>query len=316
MPFSNCPQQINHSSRRAFTLIELLVVIAIIAIIAAILFPVFQKVRENARRTACLSNERQLGLALMQYVQDNNETYPSGALLLVNPVAPTGVGWAGECFNYVKSTATYNCPDDATATVAQAGSTVGYPLSYGFSSNVAGDAISDFKSPAATVLLFEVSGDPAMISDASEGTQGYSVAPPSGFMSTVGDGAGNIFCRVKGFSATHVISATDNDANPPTIQYATGALGARWSPNSTPDNKPAWYLGETGRHQDGSNYVMADGHAKFIYPTQVSSGGSAANPDCHQGNLASQPSDCGKTAPNDAAGTAGLPPFSVTFSPT
>ena len=65
-----------HRPARGFTLIELLVVIAIIAILAAILFPVFQKVRENARRTACLSNEKQLGLATMQYVQDYDETYP------------------------------------------------------------------------------------------------------------------------------------------------------------------------------------------------------------------------------------------------
>ena len=59
--------------RQAFTLIELLVVIAVIAIIAAILFPVFQKVRENARRTACLSNLKQLGLAFVQYTQDADE---------------------------------------------------------------------------------------------------------------------------------------------------------------------------------------------------------------------------------------------------
>lgn len=60
----------------AFTLIELLVVIAIIAILAAILFPVFARARENARRTACVSNVKQIGLAWMMYVQDNDETFP------------------------------------------------------------------------------------------------------------------------------------------------------------------------------------------------------------------------------------------------
>src|SRR5262249_8463714 len=66
----------DRGEKRAFTLIELLVVIAIIAIIAAILFPVFAQARERARMSACLSNTRQLGTALMLYVQDYDETYP------------------------------------------------------------------------------------------------------------------------------------------------------------------------------------------------------------------------------------------------
>src|SRR6478609_3278648 len=61
---------------RGFTLIELLVVIAIIAVLAAILFPVFAQARDKARQTSCLSNEKQLGMASMQYVQDYDEQFP------------------------------------------------------------------------------------------------------------------------------------------------------------------------------------------------------------------------------------------------
>src|SRR6187431_2992756 len=62
--------------QRGFTLIKLLVVIAIIAILAAILFPVFAQAREKARQTTCTSNMKNLGLAIMMYVQDYDETYP------------------------------------------------------------------------------------------------------------------------------------------------------------------------------------------------------------------------------------------------
>ncbi len=73
-PFDYKPRLSRLCRGRGFTLIELLVVIAIIAILAAILFPVFAGAREKARQTACLSNERQLGLAARMYMTDNDDS--------------------------------------------------------------------------------------------------------------------------------------------------------------------------------------------------------------------------------------------------
>ena len=96
---------------QGFTLIELLVVIAIIAILAAILFPVFQKVRENARRISCTSNMKQIGLALPQYIQDADEVYPTGLDNNYHNAWPTLVQ------PYIKSLAVFRCPDDGSTTM-------------------------------------------------------------------------------------------------------------------------------------------------------------------------------------------------------
>jgi prepilin-type N-terminal cleavage/methylation domain-containing protein len=80
-------------TQSGFTLIELLVVIAIIAILAAILFPVFARARESARRANCLSNLKQLGTAFQMYAQDWEETYPSGLVLAVP--GPAAGNYAG-----------------------------------------------------------------------------------------------------------------------------------------------------------------------------------------------------------------------------
>ena len=99
---------------KGFTLIELLVVIAIIAILAAILFPVFQKVRENARRASCSSNLKQLGLAETQYSQDADEIY-SGAFN-VTQINGTGrrVHFPQLLWPFVKSYKVFTCPDQTS----------------------------------------------------------------------------------------------------------------------------------------------------------------------------------------------------------
>src|SRR4051812_18014425 len=104
----NSPRIYRRDTRRgagAFTLIELLVVIAIIAILAAILFPVFAQAREKARHTSCLSNEKQIMLAELQYTQDYDGTH----LHMWDYGAP----WHMLLEPYTKNKQIWACPSDA-----------------------------------------------------------------------------------------------------------------------------------------------------------------------------------------------------------
>lgn len=98
--------------RRGFTLIELLVVIAIIAILAAILFPVFAKARDKARAAACMSNLKQVGLAVMQYVQDYDECFPPAVVWTDDMSAVLTTG-PDSLQPYMKSWAMWSCPSQS-----------------------------------------------------------------------------------------------------------------------------------------------------------------------------------------------------------
>jgi prepilin-type processing-associated H-X9-DG protein len=144
-------------------LIELLVVIAIIAILAAILFPVFAKAREKARQSSCASNEKQLGLSIMQYKQDYDETYPlnysagDGTILVCGNPA---YWWMDELKPYVKNKQVWICPSNpgfrCNSTPRDPVANPADPYSYGYSTAASGAKDSDMRIPSATLIVGEV----------------------------------------------------------------------------------------------------------------------------------------------------------------
>ena len=282
---------VRNTKSSAFTLIELLVVIAIIAILAAILFPVFAKAREKARQTSCLSNEKQLGLAFIQYSNDNDETYPTGGAWNGSSNSQLGIGWAGQIYTYVKSAGVYACPDDSTKSVTETGNVTAVPISYAVNLNInrtdgGGDngKLASEAAPASTVLLCEAFGSVAVVTIPNEATVNGVYSPSTnGPGNTQGGGSIN--------------------------GMATGCLGG--DPNTCPSpTSPSWVHYNTARHTDGSNFLLCDGHSKWFRGAAVSRGGAASASICNQDN---NPSIAGCSAGTAAAGTSNSA-FRATFS--
>jgi len=255
-------------NRTAFTLIELLVVIAIIAILAALLFPVFAKVREKARQITCASNSRQIGMAIMQYTQDWDEHFPSG---FGRDGARNGQGWAGSVMSYVKSTGAYKCADDTGNIVVTSKETF-YSVSYGFNSNLAGagktGSIASVAAPASTVMLFEIANSNADIESINEGTGDGTANPNGDTESAAGNGLASASAPT---TLYYTYNAVPGPIAPP--QLATGYI----------DGLSNTSLQKDGRHVEGSNYLLGDGHVRWHRPSSVSPGENADTKDDREG---------------------------------
>jgi prepilin-type N-terminal cleavage/methylation domain-containing protein/prepilin-type processing-associated H-X9-DG protein len=167
------PQILPAKARRAFTLIELLVVIAIIAILASILFPVFGRARENARRSSCQSNLKQIGLGIMQYTQDYDEKFPRAWSSTTNGGFPGDYKWMDATQPYLKSTQIFQCPSASGDQYTYIQKTANRWGSYGINSIYwgggvpadkvgianSGMSIANVAATATTVLCFDSNSD-------------------------------------------------------------------------------------------------------------------------------------------------------------
>lgn len=265
----------SRNNQRAFTLIELLVVIAIIAILAAILFPVFAQAREKARGAACLSNTKQIGIAIMMYGQDYDETvfpYRTKApnpFVSVDPVHVNNTSAYRTFFNailqpYVKNDQVWKCPSNPVAwvnidkscnpaagsstqpTSVDDGCSYGGQNSYGvnhyvFQPNIgAPNTFSAFAAPADTMLIAD--------------STYYNLLPRF----TDDNGVQVLSSALVG-SPYNPLASYDGY-----LYYWTQIGNGKWA--ATPDaaTTAAAKLRGKSRHSNIMNCIFADGHAKGI----------------------------------------------------
>jgi prepilin-type N-terminal cleavage/methylation domain-containing protein/prepilin-type processing-associated H-X9-DG protein len=254
--------------KNAFTLIELLVVIAIIAILAAILFPVFAQAREKARAISCLSNEKQLALGILMYVQDYDDTFP---LAFDEAAGWTGTSWPVRIDPYIKNLGVFHCPDDGLNGPAPA------PPSYPWEGVFISYAVNGYYGPWSGTSFQELgvmatSGyDPGWLSmqsatNAKIQRPAESILLTEKFASdarTANNLSGNpygTFDQVSGFGPNSVIAGTE---------YG-GGWGEQNIPNSTQPVTTVFGSGQNGgvsaHHTGMANFAFCDGHVKSMTP--------------------------------------------------
>ncbi|HLK55504.1 MAG TPA: DUF1559 domain-containing protein [Chthonomonadaceae bacterium] len=243
----------------AFTLIELLVVIAIIAILAAILFPVFAQAREKARQTSCLSNQKQLSLAVLQYVQDYDELYPMAFGW------DTGIGGWG--WNYrMPVPLSWAVPANARSNASQENwinSTAPYTKNFQI-----------VTCPSGTNVGYEggnvyTGSNPALVSMTYNGLlMSYplaGVATPSN-LPMLSEGTGK--ASINGYSLAFPALICANPNQPCVFQPANYSSGSAICASGNGGNgaQSAWFgtFGQaTSVHTGGQNVALTDGHVKF-----------------------------------------------------
>ncbi len=257
---NDSPSTINFSAsqqarnaKKAFTLIELLVVIAIIAILAAILFPVFARARENARRSSCQSNLKQIALGIKQYTQDYDEKFPYAANVdstsSTAPAGPGPIGWADGIQPYVKSIQLFQCPSDEfeqDPDPARGGIGGSNPRG-GYSDYAINQQLSN--ANFATSISSPTTPPP----DYTKGGVSEAAVERSSVSILISEGIGNL----SGSSAAYHFNG-----NQP------GLSGNQFSPTertigATTDSGLVSASNFYDRHLDGINFAFVDGHVKW-----------------------------------------------------
>ena len=246
---------------RAFTLIELLVVIAIIAILAAILFPVFAQARAKARASACLSNTKQISIALLAYSQDYDEQmvrgwYGNGGY--GDSDSTTRYKWMDAIEPLVKNTGVFTCPD------------IPVGLSGGPGGSNGGNATGKY-IPA---RLLGTEGSSAGGDNTRYGSyainsaywglgNGYKGPSNETSLSVVQNPAGTIW--VMDSNGSYQISWPDGPSDPKTIYKSGTAKFIAWTQFTDINQNGIKQEGAVvDRHQGQTNVIYCDGHAKNV----------------------------------------------------